>query len=560
MSHAFVHKFIGILLGLILAFTEVSSAQAAAGSLDKSFGNDGVVITDFGGSSDISEDIVVQSDGKILVSGFSSDGKQTDFALARYNPDGSLDAAFGAGGKVITAMGDRDEFGSAVVLQPDSKIIVAGSAHNGSDSDIVLARYQPDGSLDTSFGVDGRVINSDGNSSHYATDAVLQTDGKIVVTGYAFDEFGNQDILLYRYEENGSPDTSFGIHGTVVHQFGCSAAGHAVVVQTDGKILVAGKHCGSIFYEFDFALARFNEDGSLDVTFAGGGILSTGFGDGSSDEAYGIVIQPDGKIVLAGQSYLDSDSIVFALARYNPDGSLDTSFEGDGQVTTDLTGGSEVSSAIALQPDGRIIVAGEKGTLGGTDFLTMRYNSDGSPDISFGTDGQVTTNIRTSDFGIAIALQPDGRIVLAGTSTNTHDNDFDWVVARYEVNAPVKEATLDLRPGRFPNRVELEKNICKDDDNLPVAILTTPEFDALHLVDATSLRIGDPVLGGTATPIHSQARDIDRDGDVDVWLLFALCDLVSNNALDENSTELVLMGKTLDGTTFSARDSVAPFR
>jgi hypothetical protein len=134
--------------------------------------------------------------------------------------------------------------------------------------------------------------------------------------------------------------------------------------------------------------------------------------------------------------------------------------------------------------------------------------------------------------------------------------DYDIALARYESAGSIIEAALDVRPGKLPNRIQLGKKACKGSDNLPVAILTTPEFDALRLVDATSLLMGDPALGGTAAPIDSQGRDIDRDGDRDVWLLFALCDLVSNNALNENSTELVLTGRTLEGGSFTASDSV----
>ena len=148
----------------------------------------------------------------------------------------------------------------------------------------------------------------------------------------------------------------------------------------------------------------------------------------------------------------------------------------------------------------------------------------------------------------------------AGSSSRDIENgiNFDFALARYKSAGSTIQATLDIRPGKFPNRIELEKNACKgdDDDNLPAAILTTPEFDALGLVDATSLQMGDPALGGTAAPIHSQGRDIDRDGDRDVWLLFSLCDLVTNEALGPNSTELLLSGMTLEGVPFTARDSV----
>jgi uncharacterized delta-60 repeat protein len=354
--------------------------------------------------------------------------------------DGSLDLIFGTGGKVTTDFGIADDRGNAVAMQSDGKIFLAGNAYNGSTSDFALARYNRDGSLDTAFDTDGKVTT----------------------------DFGRD-----RYDY-----------------------GNAAAIQTDGKLIVAG-HSANGSGLFDFALARYNSDGSLDTALDTDGKVTTDFGNHTDDYGYAATIQPDGKIVVAGYGYNDSGSD-FALARYNSDGSLNTALDTDGKVTTD-----------------------------------------------FGS---------IYDFGSSIALQPAGKIIVAGSSLNGNTN-FDFALARYDVAASTNEMTVDIKPGRFPNRIELEKNVCKDDDNLYVAILTTSDFDALN-VDTSSLKLGDPNLSGTASPLRSRARDVDGDGDMDMVLAFPLCQLVTDEALNKNSAELVLTGKALDGVNITGRDSV----
>jgi len=559
MSHTFIRTSIGVLLGLSLVFARVSPAQAADGSLDPTFGNGGIVTTDIGGNDDLGLEVEVQPDGRMIVAGTSSnvDGTDNDFGLVRYNSDGSLDTSFDTDGKVTTDFGAGYDAASAIALQADGKILAAGYANAGNNVDFALARYNSDGSLDATFDLDGKVITPISPYADYGMDILLQPDGKILMTGFSHDSpvFVN-GVVLIRYNSDGSLDTTFGGEGIAMIDFGCGSSGHALALQSDGKILVAGDSCADDAR--DFALARFDSDGSPDLDFGTAGGVITDFGD-TYDSSSAVAVQPDGKIVLVGHSYTLTDThVVFALARYTSDGSVDTSFDEDGKVTTDLGGWRDFGHALTLQPDGKIVVAGEQWQQeGGTvDFALARYNSDGSLDPAFDSDGIVITDISPGDYAAAVTLQPDGRILVAGFTDNGFN--FDFVLARYDAAGAAIEVTLDVRPGKFPNRIELEKNVCKgkDDDNLPVAILTTLEFDALRLVDATSLQMGDPALGGTAAPIHSQGRDIDRDGDRDVWLLFSLCDLVTNQAIDHNSTELVLSGMTLDGIAFTARDSV----
>ena len=551
MTHKFFHSFTKLFLALAITVAGVSSALAADGALDPTFGTGGKVIADLS-DFDSGNDVALQTDGKLIVAGSSLNGNDIDFALTRYNRDGSLDTTFGIGGKVTTDFGgDRFDHGYAVTIQPDGKIIMAGESNVSANiSDFAVARYNTDGSLDTTFDSDGKVITDFSNFARGA-DIVLQPDGKIVVAGASWDG-NNFDFALASYNTDGSLDMTFDTDGKVTLDLGGFDQGSAVVLQPDGKIVVAGTMQNLNFNTSDFALARFNSDGSVDNTFDSDGKVTTDFAS-SNDIVSDVTIQQDGKIVIAGSS-----EFKFALTRYNSDGSLDTTFDTDGKVITDFGTGSapfenDGGEAITLQPDGKIVAAGSSNA----DFALARYNMDGSLDMSFDTDGKVTTDFGGLDIGYAVAIQTDGKIVMAGSSsTGIHP---DIALARYDVGTSSNEVTIDVKPGRFPNRIDIEKNLCKDDDNLYVAILTTPDFDALT-VDTSTLSLGDPNLNGIVNPVRNRARDVDLDGDMDLALAFSLCELVTHEALNTSSTELVLTGTTVDGVSIMGRDSVKVVR
>ena len=384
------------LIAIVLMAVVVATVLAAAGDLDTTFDGDGIVTTDFG-SDDGAVDVAIQADGKIVAAG-SSGGK---FALARYNSDGSLDTTFGTGGLVTTAFAS-DSGGGAVAIQSDGKIVHAGIKFAGVDN-FALARYNIDGSLDTTFGTGGLVTTNMGFAA--AHDVAIQADGKIVAVGTDDVRFA-----LARYNSDGSLDTTFDGDGKVFTAMGTvGVAAFGLAIQSDGKILAAGDSDGN------FALARYNSDGSLDTTFDGDGLVTTAFASDSGGGA--VAIQSDGKIVHAGIKFAGVDN--FALARYNIDGSLDTTFGTGGLVTTEM--GSEPAHNVAIQADGKIVA------LGGS-FALARYNSDGSLDTTFGTGGKVFTAMGTEAFGLAI--QSDGKIVTAGKS------DGNFALARYDAAAP----------------------------------------------------------------------------------------------------------------------------
>ncbi len=438
-----------VAIALLLVGMEAIPAQAAAGDLDPAFGTGGKVITILPNKGWANQ-IAIQPDGKLDVAGHDGSGKVTNFSLIRYNTDGSLDTTFGSGGIVTTDFGGAD-YARAVVLQSGGRIILGGQG--GVAPDFGLARYNPDGSLDTTFGVGGKVT-TDFNGTQDVIRALLigPSGGKIIAAGFT-GSTGHYDFALARYLPNGSLDPTFGVGGKVTTDFGGVDQGRGAILQSDGKIVVTGfSKLGGVVS--DFALARYMPNGSLDSTFGVGGKVTTDFG--AYEIARAIVLQPDGKIVAGGYSGCcgggqptfrsgvasDLDGLGecspsdFALARYNPDGTLDTTFgpDGTGKVLTDFNGTGDHARGLALQSDGKLVLAGNSAncTTGTDTFALARYNPDGSLDSAFGTGGLVTTNMGPGQQGARdVKIQADGKIVLAGIIAAASGGGFEYALARY---------------------------------------------------------------------------------------------------------------------------------
>ena len=402
----------------------------APGSLDTSFGTGGTgtVTTPIGTSNDHANAVAIQPDGKIVAAGVSDNGSNIDFALVRYNTDGSLDTTFNnTTGKVTTPIGADNDEAYAVAIQPDGKIVAAGYSDNGSNLEFALARYNTNGNLDTTFNTTGKVTTTIGTDDNVADAVAIQPDGKIVAAGWS-DNGSNAHFTLVRYDTNGSLDTSFGTGGKVTTPIGTDKdVAIAVAIQPNGKIVAAGYSDNG--GNWDFALVRYNIDGSLDASFGTGGKVTTPIGTGQ-DIAYAVAIQPDGRIVAAGNSLNGSNYDDFALARYNINGSLDATFNTTGRVTTPIGTYDDYAYDVAIQPDGKIVAAGYSYNGSNYVFALVRYNTDGNLDTSFGTGGRVVSPIGSGeDQALAVAIQPDGKIVAAGYSYNGSNDDF--AVARY---------------------------------------------------------------------------------------------------------------------------------
>ncbi len=414
------------LVACALVLALVGEAQGAPGDLDSSFAGDGKQTTDFAGGFDAGTALAVQGDGKIVVAGSArksdTPGSDSDFALARYDVDGSLDRSFSGDGRQTTDFVGNDDVGNAVVVQPDGKIVVAGS----SEYDFAVARYHADGTLDSTFGNAGKQTTDFGDGVDAGRAMALQTDGKIVVAGSSHDDFA-----VARYNADGSLDSSFSGDGKQTTRFG--GWGRAVAVQADGKIVVAGSSYQGLATGDDFAVARYNADGSLDGSFSADGKQTTDFA-ANNDYGNAVAMQSDGKIVVGG-----AEREGFAVARYDAQGSLDSSFSGDGKQTTRFSSGRDVATAVALQADGKIVVAG----FGPGDFALARYSADGSLDSSFSGDGRQTTDFGNEDFANTVAVQRDGKIVAAGFSGALAG---DFALARYDGGSPPPPPITDPPP------------------------------------------------------------------------------------------------------------------
>jgi uncharacterized delta-60 repeat protein len=397
----------------------------AAGSLDRCFAATGKRSTQIG-SRTRANAMAIQPDGKIVVAGDSDNGRNADFALVRYNPNGSLDTSFDTDGKVTTDFGDGYDYAVALKLQSDGKIVVAGHSISGT-TDFALARYNTNGSLDNTFSTDGILTTDIGGGSNFASALAIQNDGKIVVAGGT--NFGGNtdfDFVLARYTTTGDLDNTFDADGILTTAVGSSTdIIQAMAIQTDNKIVVAG-YTVTGDGTADFVLARYGTTGILDNSFDFDGKLTTAISAGS-DYATALAIQTDGKIVTSG--YGNGNN--FALARYTTNGFMDNTFDLDGIVTTSAIPYISDSRAMAIQSDGKIVVAGFSTNNGiKYDFGLARYTTSGALDSSFDTDGKVTTAIgSSSDYAKAMAIQSDGKIVVAGITTV--GSRMDFALARY---------------------------------------------------------------------------------------------------------------------------------
>jgi uncharacterized delta-60 repeat protein len=426
-----------VFAGLVTIVSPAVPAWAVtSGDLDPTFGAEGKVLTDVGGQ-DMAYGMAVQSDGRIVVAGFSNMRGNYDFALARYGGNGTLDPTFGSGGSVLTdvsAAGSFDE-ARAVAIQPDGKILAAGSADASGGSDFAVVRYNRDGTLDRTFGTGGTALTDVSGAGRYdaAYAVAVQADGKILAAGSA-DASGGSDFAVVRYNRDGTLDRTFGTGGKVVTDLAGTDYAYAVALCGDGKILAAGSSDAG--GSSDFALARYTGDGALDSRFGRQGMVLTDVsGVGSDDEARAVAVQADGDVVAAGRSNAtpraDHD---FALVRYRDDGSLDGSFGRGGRVLTDVGGGSDdVALAVAVQADRKVVAAGGSGWFRNDNFAVTRYSDGGTLDPTFGAGGTVVTDVSgigTDDEAFAVAIQPDGKILTAGVASGVGWADF--AAARYQ--------------------------------------------------------------------------------------------------------------------------------
>ncbi len=396
------------------------------GGLDNTFDVDAVQTINFAGGDDLLTSISLQSDGKIIAAGYTSNGTNTDFALTRLNINGSLDNTFSADGKQTTNFGSSSkDYINSIAIQTDGKLVALGYLDNGVNTFVAAARYNTDGTPDMSFNGCGVLVTHINQGSTSYTCTVIQTNGKILAAGYTWDGT-KYDFVLARYNTNGNLDNTFSGDGFQTTALSLSdSKAYAIGIQADGKIVVAGTTGNYATGNYNCGLARYNSDGSIDNTFGAAGMVTTDFG---AYDSVSMAIQADGKILIAGR----------AMARYNTNGSLDLTFNGTGELTSFQDGNPLNCSSIALQNDGKIVITGtDDRSFPG--FIVARYNPDGSPDNTFNGNGEKDIFSLGGDFSIAlgksIVIQSDGNIVVGGYDEYIYRNSYSqFLLTRLNTN------------------------------------------------------------------------------------------------------------------------------
>jgi uncharacterized delta-60 repeat protein len=449
---------IRFLLFTVFFFT-AAEFFAADGDLDTTFDGDGVVITDNGNTSEGIVDLLIQPDRKIIAVGYSinNSGMSRQSVIIRYNSDGSLDSTFGAGGKVFIP--SSSPLSSEMALQPDGKIVFVGTIGASPNSEFYVARLNADGSFDAAFNGTGAVTLDLRGTTDFASSVKIQPDGKIVIGGVSHKTSQivsiapPTDFTIVRLNTDGSLDTTFDGDGKVFTSVQEVAGISSLAIQPDGKIVAAGEA-----FTFDvaannpanssFTTVRYNSDGSLDTTFNGTGIVSAQFvlanatpGSRKQNRPDTIIIRPGGKILVVGNAEsccVPQPLNQVAMVQYNADGSVDSSFGNAGKIQIGFTS-HPTTRAIdaAIQPDNKIVITGDvqANHKARIQALVGRFNANGSLDATFSGDGWNTFSLSSnvSSRGNAVAIQPDGKIIIGGYITGSNGSDF--MLARFEASS-----------------------------------------------------------------------------------------------------------------------------
>jgi uncharacterized delta-60 repeat protein len=462
----------------------VAQTTPVPGSLDTSFNDTGKITNVSIGTNDSAWKTALQADGKIVVLGDCVVGANNKFCFARFNTDGSLDPGFtgpgsAAAGKFAISLSNGNDYGFALAIQSDQKIVAVGSCA-GADEDTCIVRLNPNGSVDTGFGVGqgSVVIGLDvGDDKAYAV--AIQSDGRIVVGGPCKNSTkpGKTEFCVARITATGGFDTSFGESLPVVNIRtgikrlaigGNTDTLNALLVQSDGKIVAVGD-CQDASGNSQFCAARLRVNGNLDDAFVGpfGAVNGKFLLDvGATGVGYAAHLQADGKIVISGGCKETLTSYeTFCVARLNTDGSYDAAFigplgDGGGRFLLPFGRLSDFANGVAAQTDGKIVLAGQCDTTSAATRVQIaclaRLNADGTLDFTFdGTppahgNGKVFVPLVGTDEKFeSLVIQPDGKIVAAGRCKN--GAEFDFCLARFHGSTVPTQCSLDIDGDGFNN-------------------------------------------------------------------------------------------------------------
>jgi uncharacterized delta-60 repeat protein len=365
---------------------------------------------------------VVDLSGKIVVGGYAFIGGSvtSDFTLVRYNADRTLDTTFGVQGKIIVDLGGDDK-SNAVAIDATGRIFVAGYTMISGKTSFALTCYKADGTLDTSFGTSGKLLADFGSSSDVGYSLKVDAQGRVLLVGTTLIN-GKRDIAVVRYTSTGQLDSSFGTTGKVTTDLGDDDEGKSITIDANGKILVAGSLV--LNGQRDFTVVRYDASGTLDTSFGTGGKVTTDCGS-DDDQSKSITIDANGKILVAGTTIVNGQRD-FTVVRYDASGNLDTSFGTGGKFTTDL-GGDDDARSLTIELSGKILIGGTININGSNDTAIVRLTPDGKLDTSFGVSGKLIRDYGGNDEINGIALDASGKLVLAGVVGSTAGNNLGLV-------------------------------------------------------------------------------------------------------------------------------------
>ncbi len=433
------------------------------GSLDNSFSGDGKLLVDIAGGVDEARSVVILANGNILVAGFASVGNSIDFAIIELSSDGKLSSSFSGDGKASFDFTKTDDYCYSMLVS-NNRIYLAGTTTFNSQEEFALATLKMDGNLDPLFDGDGLLHIDVGPAPDFGTALAIQSDGKLVMTGYTGSDF-NTDVATIRLQSDGKLDPSFSQDGKQITDIGPNGERvYSVAIQKDQKIIVAG-------YTYnitgnDFAMVRFLPDGSLDKTFNMDGIVVQDIGK-YFDEAYAMMLQSDGKIIATGEAAQAATDADFGLARFTESGVLDKSFSGDGIVITPMVGGEkeDLAYAIAMQADGKIVIAGEVENGANLDFGVARYTSG----LSIATenykeilsDSKIYPNPFQDYFILDFTLKENKKLTIqmvdaSGKLVQHFYKDFELAPGNHKLTFKV---TPDIAPAKYYLKIVNEKDI-----------------------------------------------------------------------------------------------------
>ncbi len=416
--------YISIFIFFLLIIRGAHSSRAQPGTLDATFGTNGVVLTQASGATNLVMALAIQSDGKVIAVGEGGGTMQ----VFRYNVNGSLDTTFNGTGRAEPTAGTAH----AVAIQPDGKIVVSGDNGPTANIDMKVVRYNTNGTFDTTFDGDGVVTTAIGGGTDIGNALVIQPDGKIIVSGRSDTPPTFQtSYAIVRYNANGSIDTSFGNQGIIIPQLSGNSFARHMALQTDGKIVVVHNRVQSGVQKL--VVLRYDSQGQSDPTFGVNGYVDTSVGIGHEFEA--VELQTDGKIVVSCSGFTNATSYDFWVIRFNTNGSLDDGFGTGGMVKTPIGAGGSLdqAKALAIQANGKIVVAGRAPNVPNSNFVTVRYNKNGALDTKWGNGGIVISELGGNADAInAVAIQKDGRIVVAGESDSLTPGTRWFALARYK--------------------------------------------------------------------------------------------------------------------------------